>query len=302
MKPIILKLPGNEPLAAALVDTLNAELGTMTVRRFPDGESYVRIETSVAGRDVVLACTLNDPDPKIAPLLFAAITAKELRASRVGLVAPYLAYMRQDRRFHPGECVTSEHFAALVSKHVDWLVTVDPHLHRRSSLDEIYSVRSAVVHAAPALAQWIKANVQSPILIGPDSESEQWVSEVARGAGAPFMVLEKIRRGDRDVTVSVPNTAPLHGHTPVLVDDIVSTARTMAAAARHLTGQGITAPVCVGVHAVFSDGAYAELVSAGANRIVTTNTISHPTNAINVTGLVSSAVQSLIEYGSGRNH
>jgi hypothetical protein len=87
----------------------------------------------VKDRDIVLVCTLNDPDSKTLALLFAARNAKELGARSVGLVAPYLGYMRQDRRFREGEAITSAHFAALVSSSFDWLVTVDPHLHRRAS-------------------------------------------------------------------------------------------------------------------------------------------------------------------------
>jgi ribose-phosphate pyrophosphokinase len=293
-KTLILALPGNDRLAAGLAAALGAEQGEMTVRRFPDGESYVRIETPVAGREVVLACTLNDPDRKLPALLFAADTTRELGAKRVGLVAPYLAYMRQDKRFKTGESVTSVHFAKLISRHFDWLATVDPHLHRRTSLDDIYSIPSVVIHAAPLLAQWIRANVDSPILIGPDSESEQWVSKVARGAGAPFLVLDKIRRGDRDVTVSVPDPAALRGRTPVLVDDIISTARTMIAAARNLAGHGLSPPICVGVHAVFAGDAHAGLLTAGAGRIVTANTIPHASNAIDVNALVGAGVQSAI--------
>lgn len=292
MNPVIFALPGNEQFAAGVAAKLQAEVGRMTVRRFPDGESYVRIESPVKGRNVTLICGLHDPDSKIPALLFAASTARELGASRVGVVAPYLAYMRQDKRFKDGESITSIHFAKLVSSYVDWLVTVDPHLHRRTSLDDIYSVPSIVVHAAPLLAQWIRANVDSPVLIGPDSESEQWVSEVARGANAPWLVLEKVRRGDRDVSVSIPDIAELRGRTPVLVDDIISTAHTMMAAVRHLTEQRLAAPVCVGVHAIFAGDAHAELLLAGAARIITTNTIPNSSNAIDLTSAIADALRS----------
>ena len=293
MKSVILALPGNEQLAAGLAARLQTEVGRMTVRRFPDGESYVRIETPVDGRNIVLACGLHDPDTMILALLFAASTARELGAARVGLVAPYLAYMRQDKRFNEGESITSVHFAKLISRYVDWLVTVDPHLHRRRSLDDIYSIPGIAVHAAPLLAQWILAHVDSPVLIGPDSESEQWVSEVARGADAPWLVLEKIRRGDRDVSVSIPDPGALRGRTPVLVDDIISTARTMMAAIRHLAGLGLAKPVCVGVHAVFAGTAYADLAAAGVARIVTSNTIAHESNAIDVSGPLAEAALNL---------
>src|SRR3546814_5690813 len=88
---------------------------------------------------------------------------------------------------------------------LDWLVTVDPHLHRYHELSEIYRIPTQVVHAAPFLASWIKRNVARPLIIGPDLESEQWVSQVAADADAPFLVCEKIRSGDRHVTISIPN-------------------------------------------------------------------------------------------------
>ena len=290
MSLLVFALPGNEALAAELARRLGSEPGRLSVRRFPDGESHLRFETPVSGREIALACTLRDPDAKVPPLLFAAETARELGARRVGLVAPYLAYMRQDKRFQEGEGVTSAHFAKLVSRYFDWLVTVDPHLHRRSSLDEIYDIPSRVVHAAPVIAAWIGKAVESPILIGPDAESAQWVSEVARGAGAPWTVLEKTRRGDRDVSVSVPDAGRLRGRTPVLVDDIVSTARTMIAAAAQLARLGAARPVCVGVHAVFAGDAHAALLAAGIASIATSNTIPHPTNAIDVVPAVADAL------------
>ncbi len=292
--PIIFALPGNEALAAALASHLHASVGELAIRRFPDGETYLRFVTPVTGSKVVLACSLHHPDDQVMPLLFAAATAKELGAAAVGLVTPYLGYMRQDKRFNEGEAVTSALFARLLSQHIDWLVTVDPHLHRWHSLDEIYAVPSAVVPAAPLLAAWIKANVNSPVLIGPDAESEQWVSAVARDAGAPHVVLEKIRRGDRNVSVSIPDPEVLRGRTPVLVDDIISTGRTMIAAARHALAQGLPTPVCIGVHAVFAGDAYEALLTAGAARVVTTNTIPQATGVIDVSAAIAAAAAGLL--------
>lgn len=291
-QPLLIPMPGNERFTDALARSLDAEVGRATVRRFPDGESYVRLHTPVAGRDVIVVCTLHRPDDKLLPLLFVSATARELGARRVGLVAPYLAYMRQDRRFHDGEGITSTYFATLVSRWSDWLVTVDPHLHRRTSLGEIYGIPTAVVHAAPAIARWIRSEVERPLLVGPDGESAQWVHEVATAAGAPAVVLEKTRHGDRDVEVSVPEVARWHDHTPVLVDDIVSTARTMIATVGHLRRAGLRAPVCVGVHAVFADGAFEELMASGAARVVTCDTVPHQTNAIDLSALVAEGVRS----------
>jgi ribose-phosphate pyrophosphokinase len=290
---LVFALPGNEPLAAALAADLQADAGVLATRRFPDGETYLRFDTPLSGRKVVLACSLHHPDDHIMPLLFAAATARELGATEIGLVAPYLGYMRQDKRFQDGEALTSALFAKLLSPQIDWLVTVDPHLHRWHSLDQIYSVPSTVIPAAPLLAAWIKAHVENPVLIGPDAESEQWVSAVAGIASAPHVVLEKKRRGDRDVSVSIPNPAILHGRTPVLVDDIISTGHTMIAAVRHVLDQGLKPPVCVGVHAVFSGDAHAELLAAGVYRVVTTDTIPHASNLIRMSRTIAEAVSAL---------
>lgn len=298
MSTVILALPGNELLAAALATRLAAELGRTEQRRFPDGESYLRLDTDVDGDNVVIAATLRDPDARFLPLAFLAATARELGASRVGLVAPYLAYMRQDTRFRPGEAVTSRLFARLLAREIDWLVTVDPHLHRYPSLTTIYPIETHVVAAAPAIAEWIKLNVERPLVIGPDEESAQWVSAVALAAEAPHVVLRKVRRGDRDVEVSLPEVERWRDRTPVLVDDIISTARTLAEAARHLRVAGMAPPVCIGAHAVFAGDAYEALLAAGVSRIVTCNTIPHASNAIDVVDALAERLRVWLARGS----
>jgi ribose-phosphate pyrophosphokinase len=291
VKPLLFRLSGAEELAGGLRRELGLEEGKLEFRRFPDGESYLRFESPLAGRAVLLLDSLKGPDEKFLPLVFAAATARELGAVSVGLVAPYLAYMRQDKRFHPGEAVTSRHFAALLSGQLDWIVTADPHLHRYKSLDEIYSVPARVAEAAPLLAQWIEKEVKNPLLVGPDAESRQWVEAVAGLAHAPFIVLKKQRRGDRDVEVSVPEVERWRGHRPILVDDIISTGRTMIETVGHLLAAGMQPPVCLAVHAVFAGKAHEELLKAGAAEIVTCNSISHPSNRIDLSGVLAQTVR-----------
>jgi ribose-phosphate pyrophosphokinase len=288
---LILPLEGNEPLAGRIAEQLEASVGGVRIRRFPDDETYMRIEDDCAGRQVVLVCSLARPDQKILPLVFLADAARAMGAARVGLVAPYLAYMRQDRQFQRGEAVTSRTLGALLSTYVDWLVTVDPHLHRYRSLDEIYRVPSRVVHAAPALAAWIASHVERPLLVGPDVESGQWVSDVAALAKAPFALLRKTRLGDRAVDVSAPDLTAHRDRTPVVVDDIVSSARTMIAAVGALVRAGLRAPVCVAVHALFAGDAESALRAAGAAQIVTTTTVAHATSRIDVAPLIVDAIR-----------
>lgn len=290
MATVMLSFPDDMPLATAVAKRLGARLGRLEWRHFPDGESLVAIDEDIAGAEVVLFASLNAPDRKALPLWFAAQTARELGARRVGLVAPYLAYMRQDARFHAGESISATAFAKFLDGSVDWLVTVDPHLHRIAALGNVFRMPSTTVAAAPQLANWIRNEVARPILIGPDSESAQWVAEVAHAAGVPYDVLSKTRRGDREVEVSLPDIERLRGYTPVLVDDIASTGRTLIAALDHLRRLQLPPAVCVVIHAIFAGDAWEALQRAGVGRIVSTDSINHPSNAISLTEPIAAAV------------
>ncbi len=284
---VLIAVPGSEDHARRLGTRLGLPVLVPELRQFPDGELYVRLAGELGDDVVIVGNASGDNFLRVA---FLAGTARDLGATRVGLVAPYLAYMRQDSRFKPGEGVTAKYFARLLSSTVDWLVTVDPHLHRFDSLAGVYTIPTTIARAAPAIATWIRASVEHPVLVGPDAESVQWVQAVAEHCGAPFMILEKTRRGDRDVSITSPDGA-WNGHTPVVIDDIVSTGQTMIEATRQLRAAGSAAPMCVGIHAVFADALHQALIDAGARGIVTCNTIPHATNQICIADPLADAVR-----------
>lgn len=286
---LVLPLPSNEAFAAVLASTMNAELGQIETRRFPDGESYVRLQADPRGREVDLVCTLARPDAGFLQLVFAADAARELGATSVNLVAPYLAYMRQDRRFNAGESISSLAFARLLSSTFDRVLTVDPHLHRHPALSALYTIPTTTLHAAPLLADWIAANVESPLIIGPDAESEQWARAIAVRIGAPHVVLAKTRHGDRNVDIDVPDLSSWRDRTPVLVDDIASSGHTLAVAARKLIGQGLRMPECVVVHALFADNAWSELAPL-FTRLTSTDAVPHASNRIALAPLFADAL------------
>ncbi len=265
-----------------LAKNLSKEQGIWQWRKFPDGESYVQILTDVNKQDVAILCSLNDPDLKFLPLVFLAQTLRELGATTISLIAPYLGYMRQDIRFKAGEAITSEIFARNLSPYIDTLITIDPHLHRHLKLEEIYNCKCHNISAAPLMAKWIKKNVPNALIIGPDMESEQWVKIVAKNVGAPYCVLEKIRHGDKDVEITIKDISQYKNHIPVLVDDIISTAKTMIKAIELLKQQNFENIICVATHGLFAGNAYTELKETGATKIITTNTITHISNAIDI--------------------
>lgn len=293
MTRVLLPFPLQRGIAEDMASMLEARIGRVDWRRFPDGESLVAIDDALSGADVAIVASLHRPDELSIALRFAAATAREFGARSVGLVAPYLAYMRQDTRFHRGEAISAPLYARFLEESFDWLVTVDPHLHRNPELSGLYRIPAVRIAAAPVVAEWIRDNVPDAMLIGPDSESEQWVSDIARQAGRPWQVLQKQRHGDRDVEVSLPDAEAARGRTPVIVDDIVSSGRTVIETLGHLRRLGLPAAVCVAIHAVFAEDAYDQLLKTGAARVVSTDSIPHASNAMSIAGLLAGACNDL---------
>ena len=292
---ILVAFPEMRPLAEDLAPALGADLLALDWHHFPDGESLISLPGDLDGADVAFLATLRDPDRLALPLRFAAATAREMGARRVGLIAPYLGYMRQDHRFERGQAVSAPLFAQFLGESFDWLVTVDPHLHRIARLQNVFPMPAIRAVSAPLLATWISTNLPDAVLLGPDSESQQWVAEVARLAGRPYEVLRKVRSGDRSVDVSVPESAALHEGTPVILDDIASSGVTMARAVERLLAAGTAAPVCLVIHAVFADGAQDTIMSAGAAGIISTDTIPHSTNVIGIADILSETTLSVLK-------
>ncbi len=293
MNPVVFSLNGHQRIADALAGLPGASRGELALRQFPDGESYVRVLSAVAGQQAIILCGLENPDAKFLPLAFLARVLREQGAASIGLVAPYLAYMRQDKRFHPGEALTSRHFADLLGEHVDWLVTVDPHLHRYHVMGEVYRIPAQALHAAPLLADWC-GQVRNAFLVGPDAESEQWVAALAEAANLPYVIASKVRHGDRDVVISLPDCTHLAGRTPLLVDDVISSGTTMRVTLELLAARGFSGMRIACVHALLADGVAAMLERAGAVELVSANTIVHASNRIDAGPLVAGAVAGLL--------
>lgn len=289
---IIFALFGYDYLANHIHQSLGYEIGELNIHQFPDEETVIKINSPIKNSQIIFVGSLDRPNIKLAPLLFAAETAKALGAAKIGLIAPYLAYMRQDKQFHPGEGITSKYFSRLISDYFDWMITIDPHLHRWHSLNDLYRIPTTVLHATENIAHWINKHVSNPLLIGPDVESTQWVAEIANKINAPFLILEKERKGDDRVNVSIPQLDSYRGHTPILVDDIISTAATMIETVKHLKSLKMEPPICIGVHAIFAGNAYEDLLTAGADKIVTCNTIQHSSNSIDINALIVKSLKS----------
>ena len=273
-------------IAKVLAKKLHATYSPLILSSFPDGDFYLKFNVDVKGKKTVLVQSFQPhPNASLFNTIMAAETARDLGAKKIIVVAPYLAFMRQDKRFNPGEAINSKIMGKHLSVCIDNIITIDPHLHRYKSLRDVFQVSGKALTANPLIAEYIKKKIKHPVIIGPDWESYQWAEEVAGRIGAEASCLEKTRFSSRKVKVKIIKAVPLQGRNCVLIDDIISTGNTMAAAAKKAKSLGAKTITAIGIHCLFVDGVQ-KLYKSGITKIVTTNCIEHPTNEIDVTPLL----------------
>lgn len=287
---IIFAWPEQSALALHVAAALGIPVGEWSLHTFPDTELKVTVSSPVNEEDVWLIANLHEPNEKIFGLILLAETCRSLGARSVKLVAPYLAYMRQDKRFHPGESVSAHVFAGLLSHYFDGLVTVDPHCHRIPHLSDVYTIPCVTLHAQLLFKMYIESHVTKPLVIGPDAESEQWMAALAKSLDAPYLVLKKQRLGDEEVVITVPDLSQFKDRTPVFIDDIISTGKTLMVPIDQLLQQGFKAPYVIAVHGLFAGDAYEALTKRTSN-IVTTNSIPHSSNDIDLSLLLAEGMR-----------
>nr|WP_277346019.1 ribose-phosphate diphosphokinase [Sneathiella chinensis] len=283
--------PASEAPARQLAAHLDVPCHPIHIHTFPDGESRVRIHP-VTGT-ALLFVSLDRPNEKLIQTLFAAGALKENGADRIVLVAPYLCYMRQDTAFEAGDAVSQRLMAGILSGFFDRIVTVDPHLHRIHSLREIFpDCETDALGAAPLIADLLAAEPASGprILVGPDSESEQWVRAIADRAGLPFTVATKQRFNDRDVAVSLPETPPLHNVHAILIDDILSSGGTLSRCANAVLKAGARKVEVIVVHDLGDSAVRDKLQKDGIARLRSTDSVPAPSNALPLAPLLADAL------------
>lgn len=288
---IVLGFEHSREQAKALAATLNVACKLVQVHRFPDGESRVTVPVDLP-ETVVFLLSLDQPNSKLIELLLAQASARKHGCKRAILVAPYLCYMRQDIEFEPGQAVSQLIIGDLISQHFDAVITVDPHLHRISKLSEAFTHCTAVsLSAAGLIGKHLAGSDPATLLVGPDEESEQWVSVAAQQSGRPWCVASKIRSGDRQVQVSLPER-DYQGMHAILLDDVISSGHTIKQAALALLAAGCSRVDVACTHALFAPGAEAALQEAGVRSVMSCNSIPHSSNQIDLSPLLAEALAS----------
>ncbi len=286
----LLGFPDYRDPASRLAQEAGLGYAEVDLHRFPDGESRLRLPVELP-RELVICRSLHFPNDKLVELALTALAARERGVERLILVAPYLCYMRQDKEFTPGEVVSQRHVGALLAQWFDGLVTVDPHLHRISSLQEAVPLPLALALSATGpMGDYIATRREQPVLVGPDAESEQWVAAIARSHGFDWLVGAKRRLGDREVCITLPDF-DFAGRAVVLVDDVASTGHTLAEAARLIRAQRPASLDVAVTHALFAGDAEARLREAGIDGIWSSDSIPHPSNAFTLAPLLAPALE-----------
>ncbi len=293
MAASVLYFDDERAAAGRLAEAAGVEAAPIERHRFPDDELRLRLPAALP-ETVVLFRSLQRPNEKLVELLLVARSARQRGVERVALVCPYLAYMRQDIAFNPGEVVSQQVIGGFLADLFDDVITLDPHLHRIDTLDEAIPVRHAVaLSGAPLLGELIAARRDDPLLVGPDEESAQWVAQAAEPHGWAYGVCHKVRSGDRQVRIALPADLDPRGRAVVLVDDMASSGRTVARAAEALLGKGAASVDVAVTHALFADDAIDVVTAAGVGEVWSTDSVTHASNAVAVAPMVAQAMQAI---------
>ena len=284
---------GSRHLAVKLSRIMNVDLIDVEVRKFPDGELYINFLGDVKDQDVVLVQSIaRRPNELLLEFIFEAKTLKDLGAKRIIGVVPYIPYARQDTRFKPGEALSIK----IVAELIEWsgiaeLYTIDTHLHRLRSLEELFNIKVHNLTCMRELAKYMFKNfkLSNPLAIAPDEEAEQWVKIFSEEFQCEYAVLEKRRISDEEVELSVGEIR-VSGRDVIIVDDIISTGGTMAEAVKNMKRLGADKVYAVCAHPILVGDALYRILRAGAEAVIGTDTVDSPVSYVSVAPLIANAL------------
>jgi len=298
LKPLVIGGSNGEHLAIELSQLMGLELVSVEIKKFPDGETYVRILGDVSGRDVVYINSLQrSPNESLIETLLTLDALRDLGATRLIAVIPYMSYARQDSRFNPGEAISVQTIAKLFkSMRLDHLVTVDMHLHRITDPSSLFGANFHNITGVRELAKYIKRNysVENTVVIGPDEEAEQWAKIMAEDLGGlKYGVLKKTRITAEEVAV-VAEGLNVQGKNVIIVDDIISTGGTIVEAVNTLRNLGAREIYVTTVHPLLIGNAYAKLLRLNLRDLVGTNSVLSPISKVSIAPAIGEKIMEIL--------
>jgi len=256
--------------ARELSSLLKASLVETEMKRFPDGELYLRLLEDVSGEDVIVVQTAY-PDGNIIELLLLLNAIREAGGERITAVIPYLGYARQDRRFNDGEPVSAKVIAEVISINADEVITVDPH---KEYILDFFNIPSRSCSAVSLLAEYLKDR-DIELVLAPDKGAMMRAKQAAEILNVEYDYLEKTRIDATTIQIT-PKEMKVSGKKIAIIDDIISTGGTMAKAIKELKKQGAESVYAACTHGLFVGEAARKIQSAGCDEIISTDTIPNP--------------------------
>src|SRR3989338_2857190 len=290
---LIIGCSGASGIARNIAKKIECRFSQICSNKFPDGESYVRLMANARNEDVVLVQSFyGEINDKLIEVIFAGYTAMDLGAKKVTLIATYFPYMRQDNRFNSGEAISTEIVAKLMNGCFDRIVILDPHLHRKKKLSDLYEIDALKITAYPLIADYIKRNFMkdNPVIIGPDEESYKWAQTTAEQIGCEYSILEKKRHDARNVEVKFKKKISLKGRNVIIVDDMMSTGHTVIETIKKLKALKVKSIKCICIHGIFIEDALKKIKSYGVE-VIASNSIPNPVGKIDVSWIVATRMQ-----------
>jgi ribose-phosphate pyrophosphokinase len=286
-------------LARDICKYLGAELGNATVSSFPDGESFVRINENIRGRDVfIIQPTCPPTNQNLMELLIMVDAARRASAARITAVVPFFGYARQDRKDQPRVPITAKLVAnLLVAAGVNRVLTMDLHAQQ---LQGFFDIPVDHLHAMPVMVAHLrKLAVQDLIVVSPDVGGVKMASAYATALGTRLAIVVKQRKSATETEAS-HIIGEVEGKNILIVDDLTETAGTITSAAKILRKHGAR-DIYAGVsHAVLTDLAVERLRDSELKEFISTNSVpARLTTGCRVTEL---SVAGLLGEGIRRIH
>jgi ribose-phosphate pyrophosphokinase len=294
--PMLLAGTANRPLAEEIAGVLGVALGEVTIRKFADGEIFVRIDDNVRGRDLFIIQSTTAPGDNIIELLLLIDAARRASAARINAVIPYFGYARQDRKDQPRVAIGAKLMANMVAKAgADRVLSVDFHQHQ---IQGFFDLPVDHLYAAPVFTRYFREKrLTNLAVVSPDVGSAKMARGFAKRLDATMGIIDK-RRPAANVSEVMNVIGEVEGKDCLLTDDMIDTAGTMAEAARALKDCGARDIYACASHALLSGPAVERLSNAPFREIVVTNTVPVPDEkrfpalrVLSVAGLLGSAIR-----------
>lgn len=296
---LLLSGTANRPLAEEMAGHLGQPLCAVTIRRFADGEIFVKIDENVRGRDVFIIQPTNPPAENLMELLLLIDAARRASAARVTAVLPYFGYARQDRKDQPRVAISAKLIANLITHAgADRVLGLDFHSHQ---LQGFFDIPVDHLYAAPVFVNHFRQKqLRDPVVVAPDVGSAKMARGFAKRLNASLAIIDK-RRPAANVAEVVNVVGEVKGRDCLIPDDMIDTAGTVSEAALALTQLGAGKIYVFASHALLSGPAVERLRASAISEVAVTNTIRLP-EARNFEKLKVLSIASLIAKAIGYEH